>query len=99
MWNFHIKTAGNASLPLPSKSGAKSGEVSIVVYGSNATKGPIELSGRDRQVLLRGKVDHYEVIFADCLYTTTSEPPRGKTNNVVCEQVRHKPTCTVAEKR
>ena len=28
----------------------------------------------------------------------TNEPPRGKTNNVVSEQVRHKPTCTVAEK-
>ena len=27
----------------------------------------------------------------------TSEPPRGKTNNVVSEQVRHKPACTVTE--
>ena len=26
------------------------------------------------------------------------EPPRGKTNNVVSDQVRHKPTCTVTEK-
>ena len=26
------------------------------------------------------------------------QPPRGKTNNVVYEQVRHKPTCTVTEK-
>ena len=26
------------------------------------------------------------------------EPPRGKTNNVVSEQVRHKPVCTVTEK-
>ena len=26
------------------------------------------------------------------------EPPRGKTNNVVSEQVRHKPTCTVTKK-
>ena len=25
------------------------------------------------------------------------EPPRGKTNNVVSEQVRHKPTCTSTE--
>ena len=25
------------------------------------------------------------------------EPPRGKTNNVVSEQVRHKPACTVIE--
>ena len=28
----------------------------------------------------------------------TNEPPRGKTNNVVSEQVRHKPACTVTEK-
>ena len=27
-----------------------------------------------------------------------NEPPRGKTNNVVSEQVRQKPTCTVTEK-
>ena len=26
-----------------------------------------------------------------------NEPPRGKTNNVVSEQVRHKPTCTSTE--
>ena len=26
------------------------------------------------------------------------EPPRGKTNNVVSEQVRQKLTCTVTEK-
>ena len=26
-----------------------------------------------------------------------NEPPRGKTNNVVSEQVRHKPDCTVTE--
>ena len=24
-------------------------------------------------------------------------PPRGKTNNVVSDQVRHKPTCTETE--
>ena len=27
------------------------------------------------------------------------EPPRGKTNNVVSEQVRHKPACTSTENR
>ena len=26
------------------------------------------------------------------------EPPRGKTNNVVSEQVEHKPACTSTEK-
>ena len=25
------------------------------------------------------------------------EPPRGKPNNVVSEQVRHKPACTATE--
>ena len=29
---------------------------------------------------------------------TTYEPPHGKTNNVVSEQVRHNPTCTSTEK-
>ena len=32
------------------------------------------------------------------LEKSTYEPPRGKTNNVVFEQVRHKLTCTVTEK-
>ena len=35
------------------------------------------------------------------LYTSTCrftfEPPRGKTNNVVSEQVQHKPACTATE--
>ena len=31
------------------------------------------------------------------LRALTSEPPGGKTNNVVFEQVRHKPTCTITE--
>ena len=31
-------------------------------------------------------------------YIFIFEPPRGKTNNVVSEQVQHKLTCTVAEK-
>ena len=30
--------------------------------------------------------------------TPINEPSRGKTNNVVSKQVRHKPTCTVTEK-
>ena len=29
----------------------------------------------------------------------TNEPPRGKTNNVVSEQVRHKPACKSTEKK
>ena len=32
------------------------------------------------------------------LLAQTNEPPRGKTNNVDSEQVRHKPTCTSTEK-
>ena len=30
-------------------------------------------------------------------FILTYEPPRGKTNNVVSEQGRHKPTCTSTE--
>ena len=33
-----------------------------------------------------------------CYIIKIFEPPRGKTNNVVSEQVRHKPACTSAEK-
>ena len=33
-----------------------------------------------------------------CAARCTYEPPRGKTNNVVSDQVRHKPDCTVREK-
>ena len=32
-----------------------------------------------------------------CMETVIFEPPRGKTNNVVSEQVLHKPACTVTE--
>ena len=40
------------------------------------------------------------IIFGALLkfYELTSEPPRWKTNNVVSEQVRHKPACTSTEK-
>ena len=31
------------------------------------------------------------------VYDLILEPPRGKTNNVVSEQVQHKPGCTVTE--
>ena len=31
-------------------------------------------------------------------FPASGEPPRGKTNNVVSEQVRHKPVCTSTEK-
>ena len=30
-------------------------------------------------------------------YSLINEPPRGKTNNVFSEQVRHKSGCTVTE--
>ena len=33
-----------------------------------------------------------------CRCFKTFEPPRGKTNNVVFEQVRHKLSCTSTEK-
>ena len=31
------------------------------------------------------------------VFQVSYEPPRGKTNNVVSDQVRHKPTCTSTE--
>ena len=34
------------------------------------------------------------VLLMVCIF----EPPREKTNNVVSDQVRHKPVCTVIEK-
>ena len=33
-----------------------------------------------------------------CGSCITYEPPRGKTNNVVSKQVRHKPACTSTKK-
>ena len=37
----------------------------------------------------------YMDVYTSYLYI--NEPPRGKTNNVVSEQVRHKPACTATE--
>ena len=34
----------------------------------------------------------------DSIVVVLIEPPRGKTNNMVSEQVRHKPACTSIEK-
>ena len=43
-------------------------------------------------------VKNDQIIIAISAVSVTNEPPRGKTNNVVSEQVRHKPTCTSTEK-
>ena len=45
-------------------------------------------------VLLKG----VGIINVNRLCLLTNEPPRGKTNNVVSELVRHKPACTSTEK-
>ena len=37
-------------------------------------------------------------VLAELAHDLQFEPPRGKTNNVVSEQVRHKLTCTSTEK-
>ena len=46
--------------------------------------------------------DTYFTLMDTTIYFTIPfiiiEPPRGKTNNVVSEQVRHKPACTSTEK-
>ena len=43
----------------------------------------------------------YNAAFNLCVMSTATtisfEPPRGKANNVLSEQVRHKPTCTATE--
>ena len=39
----------------------------------------------------------FNVYYDECEPGELFEPPRGKTNNVVSEQVRHKPACTVTE--
>ena len=45
-------------------------------------------------ILLNTRQIHYMIIVSS---STINEPPRGKTNNVVSEQVRHKPGCTVTD--
>ena len=45
------------------------------------------------------QVNHNLSVQSEALTTRSSyEPPRGKTNNVVSEQVRHKPACISTEK-
>ena len=44
-------------------------------------------------MLLSVNVDEYFNLFLGLLF----EPSRGKTNNVVSEQVRHKPSCASTE--
>ena len=52
--------------------------------------------------VLRSKLGKIEKEMTDmipfALDVNTYEPPRGKTNNVVSEQVRQKSGCTVTEK-
>ena len=45
-------------------------------------------------ISLRDHKTHFESFIKEVSF----EPPRGKTNNVVSEQVRHKPACAVTEK-
>ena len=55
-----------------------------------------------REIDLRSKMKTVSCIAVMVMLVTGAvpcfEPPRGKTNNVVSEQVRHKPTCTATEK-
>ena len=46
------------------------------------------------------RVKHVTAIieYEDGSKSKVREPPRGKTNNVVSEQVRHEPACTSTEK-
>ena len=51
---------------------------------------------RDQLIYLLLGHAHYHVIRIN-LQTKINEPPRGKTNNVVSEHVRHKLGCTSTE--
>ena len=47
-----------------------------------------------------GQASQKQVTSAKCTlfcHKLTIEPPRGKTNNVISEQVRHKPVCAATE--
>ena len=48
-------------------------------------------------ILFITKYENENHLMIDLSYTMLNEPPREKTNNVVSDQVRHKPTCTVTE--
>ena len=57
--------------------------------------GPHVTVSRENVIALRaGLVWHVKKVWTSVIY----EPTRGKTNNVVSEQVRHKPACTSTEK-
>ena len=62
------------------------------------------LSGTTENRAHKGMVTQGNLKLATKLYSNENygfkcinEPPRGKTNNVVSKQVRHKPTCTSTE--
>lgn len=63
-WNIHVTTASANRLPML-KPGDKSGDVSIVVYGTNSVKGPIELFSEDENspvpLLMPGRTQHFFV--------------------------------------
>ena len=48
--------------------------------------------------IIKGKEDGRTEIQVQYPVEISYEPPIGKTNNVVSDQVRHKPTCTSTEK-
>ena len=48
--------------------------------------------------IMSGKEEIIRLFPGSINFSVSFEPPRGKTNNVVSEQFRHKPACTVTEK-
>ena len=51
--------------------------------------------------LICSVLDSYQstlILASGTILSCKFEPPRGKTNNVVSEQVQHKPACTSKEK-
>ncbi|KAL4236113.1 retinal rod cell development [Mactra antiquata] len=63
-WNIHVTTAGLDRLSMI-KPGQKAGEVSIVIYGTESVKGPIQLNQDDPDspvtLLAPGKTHHFFV--------------------------------------
>ncbi|XP_052774352.1 lipoxygenase homology domain-containing protein 1-like isoform X2 [Mya arenaria] len=64
-WNIHVTTASAGHLP-KLQGGEKAGEVSVVVYGTDGVRGPLELTHPDTDspvvLLAPGKTDIYHNI-------------------------------------
>ena len=67
--------------------------VPVPVPWQDGTRQQVGSFGSATKVQVTGTL----VYFGHLKSKSRNEPPRGKTNNVVSEQVRHKPGCTSTE--